>query len=1027
MRRAPAIALLAWAALSTAVSAADRAADRAAVAPPRVLDTLRDASAWQASGSDQVRASLRRARGGGVCLDYDFAGVAGYAVLRRELPLQWPAQFELAARVSGRGPANDLQIKLVDAGGDNVWWYRRPAWRAPAVATELRMRRRHLAFAWGPAADRTLRESRHIEFVIAAAQGGAGSLCLHALALAERAAEPAQWPALRQHVAGRIVDVDFGALREFNGVVLRWPHGAAPLDYDVQLRDARGRLVPLRRVRGSDGGLDALLTPEREARALRIVRQRGRGQPEVALRSAAQWPDANAVLAERAAEAPRGDLPRAYVGQQNYWTLVGVDGGGERSALLSEDGALELGRGGFSLEPAVQLDDGQRITWAQVAPTQSLRDGYLPQPSVHWRHDAFTLAVQAGADGPREAPELLARWVLTNRGATARRLRLLLAVRPWQVNPPQQFLATQGGASPVHRLRRTPHGIDVNGRRALRFSATPQRVSAAGGDAGLDLATLAAAAPLTVLDDRAGQASALLRFDLELAPGASGAVAMVAPLAPRSGAQRPSAASAEQPPTDAAVQSRLDAAAEAWRARLDRVRLHLPPAAQPVADTLRSALAQVLLSRDGAALRPGTRSYARSWIRDGAMMASALLRMGETDAAREFADWFAPRIFASGKVPCCIDARGADPVVENDSHGEYLFLVAEQWRHGGDRALLERHWPTVQRVVAWMESLRQSGRDARLRGGERAHLFGLMPPSISHEGYSDKPAYSYWDDFWALRGYKDAVTLAAATGHADEARRWAGWRDEFERELAESVAATARAHGIGWIAGAADRGDFDATSTTVAVNVAQAALPAALLEATFERYWREAQARAQGQLAWKDYTPYELRHVGTAVRLGHGARAHELLAFHFAHRRPPGWNQWAEVVLPDAREPRFLGDMPHAWVSADYIASALDLFAYERERDGAIVLPAGANAAWIAQGDVAVQGLATSHGALDYALRRRAGGWTLQLQRCDAPARLVWPGDAPLPAARAGSQALPWQGRELALPAAPALIELEGA
>ena len=29
----------------------------------------------------------------------------------------------------------------------------------------------------------------------------------------------------------------------------------------------------------------------------------------------------------------------------------------------------------------------------------------------------------------------------------------MLALRPWQVNPPQQFLSTQGGVSPVRRLR----------------------------------------------------------------------------------------------------------------------------------------------------------------------------------------------------------------------------------------------------------------------------------------------------------------------------------------------------------------------------------------------------------------------------------------------------------------------------------------------------------------------------------------------------------------------------------------------
>ena len=113
--------------------------------------------------------------------------------------------------------------------------------------------------------------------------------------------------------------------------------------------------------------------------------------------------------------------------------------------------------------------------------------------------------------------------------------------------------------------------------------------------------------------------------------------------------------------------------------------------------TLRTSLAHLLMSRDGPALRPGTRSYARTWIRDGAMMASALVRVGEAAVAREFVDWFAGHLFASGKVPCCVDARGPDPVAENDSHGQYLFAVAEVWRATGDSAWAARHWPAVQR------------------------------------------------------------------------------------------------------------------------------------------------------------------------------------------------------------------------------------------------------------------------------------------------------------------------------------------
>ena len=989
-----------------------------ATAQTKLLDDFSDTAAWKASASDQVHASLRRDRDGSLCLDYDFGGVSGYAVMRRALPVDWPQAFDLAARIKGGGATNDLQLKLVDASGENVWWVNRPNDALPAALTELKLKRRHFSFAWGPAKDRTLTRTESIEFAIAAGRdGGRGSLCVARLELRERTPDPAQWPEPLETAHAGALDIDLRQPREFNGLALRWPPQPRGLDYDVLASDDGARWRTLRSVRGSDGGVDALWLPEEETRWLRVRSPRGT-RPLVELRDYRQWPDFNAVLAELARAAPRGHLPRAFLGEQNYWTVVGVDGGGERSALLSEDGALEIGRGGFSVEPAVRLDDDRIVTWADVEIGHALRDGYLPLPAVQWQHAAFTLEVEAAADGPREAPQLLVRYVLANRDTRERAFTLLLAVRPWQVNPPQQFLNTPGGARPIRRLRWNDRLLTVDERTVLHATNSAQRATARPFDGGVSLDALADGTTLGEVNDEQAHASALLQFRVVLAPGERRTIGWTAPLAARG---TPGALDA------AALDVRIAQAAERWRDRLNRVAFALPASAQPIVDTLRTALAHILISRNGAALKPGTRAYARTWIRDGAMMVAALVRLGETDAAREFVDWFAGFVFDSGKVPCCVDARGADPVAENDSHGQYLFAVAEVWRHTQDMAFLARHWPTVQRVIGHMERLRQSERGARNREPGRAQLFGLMPPSISHEGYSDKPAYSYWDDFWTLRGYKDAVLIALMRGDTPAALRWSAWGDEFARELAASIDAAAAHYRVEFIPGAADRGDFDATSTTVALNPAQATIRRELLAATFERYWQHARARAEGRVEWKDYTPYELRSVGAFVRLGQPERAHAMLDFFFADRRPAGWNQWAEVVMREVRRPSFLGDMPHAWVASDYVRSALDLFAYENEGDVSLVIGAGWKPGWLDEG-LSVRGLSTAYGVLDASLERVGAGWRFTLARPLPGARggvtLMWPGDAPLPRASLNGRELAWKGRSLALPATAMTVTL---
>ena len=142
------------------------------------------------------------------------------------------------------------------------------------------------------------------------------------------------------------------------------------------------------------------------------------------------------------------------------------------------------------------------------------------------------------------------------------------------------------------------------------------------------------------------------------------------------------------------------AATARWRARLSDVTIDVPADTQ-LTDAIRASAGWILATRKGAALEPGTRSYDRSWIRDGALMAAALLRFGYSDVVRDYIAWYAAHQYPSGKVPCCVDARGADPVPEHDSNGEFIYLVMEYWRHTGDRALLERMWPHVVRAVGY--------------------------------------------------------------------------------------------------------------------------------------------------------------------------------------------------------------------------------------------------------------------------------------------------------------------------------------
>ena len=1016
----------------------------------RLLDGFEDPAAWRVVASDQVSAAIRAvdgAEGRALCLDYDFNGVSGHAGIQRALPLELPANYRFDLQLRGDAPANDLQFKLVDASGDNVWWANRTSVEPPARWTPQRYKARHIVKAWGPDPDPLLRASASMEFVVYNRVGGRGSVCFDALAFSELAPPDdspleltalatagdaaaavdgdaaSAWRAPKVEGGQRIV-LDLGRVREFGGLVLDWLAGRQASRYRVQVSDDGAAWRDLRDVRGGDGERDWIALPESEARWIALDLLDGPGA-EFALAGAVVKPlgfsaHPNDFVRAVAADLPRGRWPRGFSGEQPYWTILGLDGGLQQG-LLGEDGAVEVARGGFSIEPFV-IAGGRLVTWADVAPRQSLQDGYLPIPSVDWRHDDFSLRVTAFAAGTPERSQLVLRYRLANTSGRPQDLQLALAARPLQVNPPAQFLNTLGGVSRISAIAVDGGMVSVAGVPRVFAKQVPDASFASAFDAGDVVRHLAAGrlpATTRVPNDPTGLASAALVWRAHLAPGAVESIEVMVPM---TGGSAPARRwwDAEALQQEVAAQ---------WRGKLDQVRLDVPPEGQALADSLRTALAHMLVSRVGPRLQPGTRSYSRSWIRDGAMISEGLLRMGRADAVREYVEWYAPFQFDDGKVPCCVDDRGSDPVAENDSHGELIFNIAEYWRHTGDHAFLERMWPHVLAAWEYMESLAQSERTAANRALDPA-FFGMMPASISHEGYSAKPMHSYWDNFWALRGYKDAVQLAEALDKAEDATRMAAARDRFRADLLASLDAAATRHGIDYLPGAAELGDFDPTSTTIALAPGGelAHLPPARLHATFERYWREFAQRRDGERAWKDYTPYEWRNVGAFVRLGWRERAWDAARWFLDDRAPPPWNQWAEVVTPTPRTPFFLGDLPHAWVASDFVRSALDMFAYVRESDDSLVLAAGVPASWLDGRGVALHGMRTPHGTLGYRLARDDGRLVLEIAD-DAglpPGGLVLPWPYPGEPGPASMEGVPvaWDGRELRIPRAGVRVEI---
>jgi hypothetical protein len=856
------------------------------------------------------------------------------------------------------------------------------------------------------------------------------------------------------------IDLDFQTRREFGGVVITWEPGRRATSYVVQTSPDRQSWQTIYTVRRGSASpfaptsaastktalassafyRDYLYLPESDARYMRLVltnpeTSAGYGIRDISIKPFDWAATENDFFLAIARDAPRGSYPRPFVGEQSYWTVVGVDRD-SAEALINEEGIIEVGRGQFSIEPFV-YNNGKLITWNDAKTSVASNAESLPLPQVVWSANDIDLTITAFAAGGVDSSVLYARYRLTNNSKGYKKLTLYLALRPFQVNPPWQFLNLPGGVAHIDSISQQGVSVRVSGNKFVRALASPSGFGALGFDDGNIVDWLRAGRiPQSVsVVDPTGHASAVFAYDVELGPHASSSPIDIAVPLHGGDLSLGQLLSTSSPPAtlfpgqgERAVSAQLDKTASEWRQKLGPVSIMLPASASRYTQTMRTQLADILINRDGPAIQPGSRSYSRSWIRDGSLTSTALLRLGHDQDVKDFIDWFAGYQYENGKIPCCVDEHGATPVPENDSHGEFIYVVAEYYRHTGDKAELEKMWPHVARAVAYMDSLRHLRMTEQYTVGANKPFYGLLPESISHEGYSAKPVHSYWDDFFALRGFKDAAFIAKELGKP-EAADYAQIRNSFRSNLFESIRQVVISRKIGFIPGSVELADFDPTSTTIAVSPGGEAgrLPGPLLNRTFERYFQEARERSLGIKPWDSYTPYELRNVGVEIQLGQRARAHELLDFFFKGQRPDAWHQWAEVVYRDPKTPKFIGDMPHTWVGSDYIRSFLDMLAYERESDSSLVIGAGVRDEWVEEDPgVKVSNLSTEYGPLNYDMRAIGKVVTINLRagiRMPPGGIVIYsPLDQPILSATVDGVAAPVKGAEIRVRKLPSIV-----
>jgi hypothetical protein len=971
------------------------------------LDEFENKEGWSYIQSDGVNLNLsveKGLTGNAIRFDYDFTKGTGYGGFQKNFPIDLPENYEFTFYLKAESPSNNFEIKFIDSTGNNVWWVNNRNYDFPEEWKKIRIKKRHISFAWGPTADQNLKRIDRIEFTIASYVGGKGTIWIDDLKFEPLPPERQTYPnpsitassTIKDHSPDLMIDqlyetfwlssgekdqfvlIDFTTRREFGGMQINWLKTHIAKSFEVLLSEDNKEWEKAYSVQANQGDASFIRLPEAEAKYVQInlgesASGKGFGITEIKFLDIQSSMTPNDFLIYTAKNSPVGNYPRYFLEQAVYWTIAGVNND-EKEAMINEDGMVEVDKGLFSIEPMIKTGD-TLYNWSNVKSEQSL--GFTGDtsefnfvPAVEWKCSDLKFETGISATGEANVSSVLEiGYLFENLSDQPKNFEFYLLIRPFQVNPYYQWLNITGGVGKINSIQEVQNGLIAVDDKVIVSQKKYDSFSAGTFNEGniVEFIRSGNLPPNSTAADENGLANGVIKYSLHLDPGEKATFFIAIPFHKQE-------IIGETPGAGYNFKG-FDDATEFWKSKVDHVQFNLPASADRIVKTFKANLVYILINRDNAGIQPGSRSYERSWIRDGALTSSALLKSGIVPEVKDFIDWYSGHLFENGKVPCVVDFRGPDPVPENDSHGEFIYLIREYFNFTNDTAFLRAQNENILLVVEYIESLiAERSTDYYKNGNDsvRAH-YGLVPESISHEGYSAKPMHSYWDNFFTIKGLKDAAEIQKILGETTHYERISRTRDTFSENLYNSIDLAMKYKGIDYIPGCVELGDFDATSTTIALTPCNELknLPKPQVYNTFDQYYAYFKKRREGTIDWVNYTPYENRLIGSFILLDQPERAHELIEFFLNDQRPQGWYHWAEVVWKDYRRPGFIGDMPHTWVGSDFINAIRSMFVYENEYDQSLVLASALYQDWIDSPDgMSVENLPSYYGEVSFSINK---------------------------------------------------------
>jgi hypothetical protein len=339
--------------------------------------------------------------------------------------------------------------------------------------------------------------------------------------------------------------------------------------------------------------------------------------------------------------------------------------------------------------------------------------------------------------------------------------------------------------------------------------------------------------------------------------------------------------------------------------------------------------------------------YHAFWLRDASFIARMYDLTGYPEYARQVIDFFAQWQKPNGNFL----SQGG----QFDGVGQVLCAYGRHYAITHDRAFAAEVFPDVERAVAWIQQARQS---------DPLHLLPATTPG-DNEAIS---GHVTGHNFWALDGIRNAILLAQAAGHAEQAAQFQQEYDDYHAALLRVLDRVTRVTG-GYIPPGLDGQQGQDWGNMLSIYPGQVLSPdnpmvTATLDATRAKYKEGIMTYDNGALL-HDYLGFS--NIETELILGDQQLAIQDLYAELVHTSSTQAGFETDIKPWGDRD--FHGNLaPHGWFAARLRIALRNMFIREQGDD--LHLLSAISPAWVQPGsEVLVDRASTNFGSVDLSLR----------------------------------------------------------